>query len=156
MKKLFALLLVLSLFLTGCGTKEASVSHSIEDLTIRIPAGYIDLTGEDFAADLAFVFGRDPIAVNGLREEKSTFEAYGLNLDLQSYGKFVILANNVSATIEEKDGIYTFSYESNGFTYVVTVWETETAFWTVQAYCPNENYGKAKNEMWSILRSVKV
>ena len=156
MKKLFVLLLVLSLFLTGCSTKEASVSHSIEDLTIRIPAGYIDLTGEDFAADLSFVFGKDPIALNGLREEKATFEAYGLDLDVQSYGKFVILANNVSATLEQKDGIYTFSYESGGFTYIVTVWETETAFWTVQAYCPNENYGKAKDEMWHILRSVKV
>ena len=156
MKKLFALLLVFSLFLTGCSTKEASVSHSIEDLTIRIPAGYIELTGEDFAEGLAFVFGKDPIAINGLREEKATFEAYGLNLDLQSYAKFVILANNVSATLEQKDNIYTFSYESSGFTYVVTLHETADAFWTVQAYCPTENYGKAKDEMWNILRSVKV
>ena len=142
MKKLFALLLVFSLLLTGCGETETA-SHSYEDLTIQIPTDYIELTGEDFAAGLNFVFGKDPIAVNGLREEKATFEAYGL-------------ANNVSAAIAEKDGIYTFSYESSGFTYVVTVWETETAFWTVQAYCPTENYGSVKDDMWKILSSVTV
>ena len=156
MRKLFALILVLSLCLTGCSTKSAAPSYAFDDLSIQIPEDYINLTDEDFAADLAFVFGKDPIAVNGLREEKATFEAYGLDLDLQSYGSFVILANNVSAALEQKDGIYTFSYASGDFTYVVTVWETETAFWTVQAYCPNEDYGSVKGEMWEILSSVTV
>ena len=156
MKKLFVLILVLSLCMTGCGVKEASVSHSIEDLTIRLPAGYMDLSDETYAAELNFLFGKDPIAVNGLREEKTTFADYGLNMDLEGYGRFIILANQVDATLEQKDGIYTFSYESSGFTYVVTVWQTEDAFWTVQAYCPSESYGKAKSEMWRILRSVKV
>ena len=156
MKKLFALILVLSLCLTGCGTKPAAPSYAFEDLSIQVPEDYINLSDEDFAADLAFVFGKDPIAVNGLREEKATFEAYGLSLDLESYGRFVILANNVSATLEQTDGIYTFSYTSGDFTYVVTVWETETAFWTVQAYCPNENYGSVKDDMWEILSSVTV
>ena len=156
MKKLFAFLLVLSLCLTGCGAKAAAPTHAFEDLSIQIPEDYINLSDEDFAADLAFVFGKDPIALNGLREEKATFEAYGLELDLESYGKFVIMANNVTATLEQKDGIHTFSYESSGFTYVVTVWETENAFWTVQAYCPNENYGSVKGDMWEILSSVTV
>lgn len=156
MKKLFALLLVFSLFLTGCGVKEASVSHSIEDLTIRIPAGYIELTGEDFAAGLTFVFGKDPIAVNGMREEKATFEAYGLSLDLQRYGELIMLSNNVSSTLEQQDGIWTFTYDAGGFTYMVTLQETADAFWTVQAYCPKEEYGSAKGEMWEILSSVTV
>ena len=156
MKKLFVLILVISLCLTGCGVKEASVSHSIKDLTIRLPAGYLDLSNEVYAADLDFLFGKDPIALSGLREEKNTFASYGLDLDLESYGSFIMLSNNVSASLEQKDGIYTFSYESSGFTYIVTLWETEDAFWAVQAYCPSENYQKAKDEMWRILRSVKV
>jgi len=156
MKKTLALILVLSLFLSGCAHEAADPSYAFDDLSIQIPEDYINLSDEEFAADLAFVFGKDPIALNGLREEKATFEAYGLDLDLQSYGKFVILANNVSATLEQKDGIYTFSYTASDFTYVVTVWETETAFWTVQAYCPRESYSKAKDEMWRILSSVKV
>ena len=156
MRKLLLLLLVLALFLTGCGNKTEVLPHSYGDLTIQIPADYIELTGEDFAEGLDFVFGRDPIALNGLREEKATFEAYGLELDLQSYGRFVILANNVSATLEQKDGIDTFSYTSGDFTYVVTVWESESAFWTVQAYCPTEDYSNVKEDMWAILSSVTV
>ena len=84
MKKLFVLILVISLCLTGCGVKEASVSHSIKDLTIRLPAGYLDLSNEVYAADLDFLFGKDPIALSGLREEKNTFASYGLDLDLES------------------------------------------------------------------------
>ena len=156
MRKLFALLLVLSLCLTGCGSKVETAAHSYEDLTIHLPTNYIELTGEDFAEGLDFIFGCDPIAVNGLREEKATFEDYGLDLDLQTYAKLVILSNNVSATPEETDGILTFSYESGGFTYVVTLWETETAFWTVQAYCPSEDYSSVKDAMWEILRSVTL
>ena len=156
MRKLILLLLVCSLCLAACSAEEATAPHAYEDLTIQIPTGYIDLSGEAFATELDFVFGLDPIAVNGLREEKATFEAYGLNLDLESYGKFVILANNISATLEQKDGIHTFSYESGGFTYVTTIWETEDAFWTVQAYCPTKNYAKVKKDMWNILSSVTV
>lgn len=156
MRKLLVLLLVFSLCLTGCSSKTETAAHTYEDLTIQIPTDYIELTGEEFADSLDFIFGKDPIAINGLREEKATFAAYGLELDLQRYGELIRLSNNVSGDLTQRDGIWTFSYESGGFTYVVTLWETETAFWTVQAYCPNENYGSVKDDMWEILRSITV
>ena len=156
MKKLVVLLLVFALCLTACGESVPMVAHTHEDLTISIPENYIDLSEDEFAQSLGFVYGLDPIAVNGLREPKETFTAYGLELDAQRYGEFVIMANKVSAKVKETDGILNFSYESGGYTYVVTVWETEEAFWTVQAYCPTENYNKVKNDMWEILSSVTV
>jgi len=156
MKKLLALILILALCLSGCGGKTETQAHTFTDLTIQIPVDYFSLTDADFASDLDFVFGLDPIAVNGLREEKATFAAYGLDLTLEDYARFIILANNVTSTPEQKDGILTFSYTSGGYTYVVTVWETDTAFWTVQSYCPADDYGKAKNDMWEILSSVTV
>ena len=156
MKKFLLLLVVLALCLAACGADAQPVSHTYEDLTIQIPEDFIDLSGEEFAADLAFVFGLDPIAVNGLRENKSTFEAYGLNLDLESYGKFILKSNNVSSQLQQKDGILTFTYASGEFTYVVTLHETEEAFWTVQAYCPTEDYAKVKKDIWTILSSVTV
>ena len=156
MKKILLLLLVLSLCLCGCGAKEATLSHTYEDLTIHIPTDFTDLTGEEFAAGLNFVFGRDPIAINGLPEEKATFEAYGLQLTLEDYGKFLMLSNNITSELAKKDGIYTFNYESSDMTYVVTLHETDTAFWTVQAYCPTADYSKVKTAMWDILSSVTV
>ena len=156
MRKLFALLLVLSLCLTGCGSKVETAAHSYEDLTIHLPTNYIELTGEDFAEGLDFIFGCDPIAVNGLREEKATFQAYGLEVDLERYGKLLIAANNVSSQLIQTDGIWNFSYASGDMTYVVTLWETEDAYWTVQGYCPTESYHKVKKDIWNILSSVTV
>ena len=156
MKKLVLLLVVLSLCLAACGTDVATVSHTYEDLTIEIPETYIDLSDEDFAEGLDFVFGLDPIAVNGLREPKATFEAYGLEMDIERYGSLLLKANNVSGRMEQKDGIWTASYESGDFTYVVTLWETEEAYWTVQAYCPTEDFSASQKAMWQILSSVTV
>ncbi len=156
MRKLILLLLVFSLCLAACSAEETTAPHAYEDLTIRIPTDYMELSDEEFAQGLSFVFGKDPIAVNGMREEKATFEAYGLEIDLQRYGDLLMKSNNVRGSLEQKDGIWTFSYESGDFTYVVTLWETDDAFWTVQAYCPTENYSKADKEMWKILSSVTV
>ena len=80
MRNCILLLLILCLTFTGCAAEPADPVHTFDDLSIQIPTGYINLSSEEFAADLNFVFGLDPIAVNGLREEKATFDAYGLNL----------------------------------------------------------------------------
>lgn len=156
MKKIVSLFLVLSLLLAGCAQKAPAASHTFEDLSIEIPENFINLSDEEFAAGLDFVFGLDPIAVNGLREEKAIFEAYGLEMDLRRYAQLIVNSNNILAELEEKDGILTFSYDSGDFTYVVTLWETERAFWTVQAYCPTEEYGKVNKDIWKILSSVTV
>ena len=156
MKKFIILLVVLSLCLSGCGAKETSAPHAFQDLTIRIPTDYIDLSGEAFAEGLDFVFGLDPIAINGLREPKETFMAYGLELDLQTYGALLMETNNVSSQLTQKDTIWNFSYTSGDFTYLVTLWETEEAFWTVQAYCPTADYDSVKDDIWEILSSITV
>ena len=156
MKKLVSLFLILFLLLAGCAQNAPTITHTFDDLSIEIPENFINLSDDDFAADLDFVFGLDPIAVNGLREEKAIFEAYGLEVDLQRYAQLIISSNNIRTELEEQDGILTFSYTSGGFTYVVTLWETDAAFWTVQAYCPTENYSKVKNDIWEILSSVTV
>lgn len=159
MKKGIIFLLVvvlLSAFLTGCGNRNTSAAYTHEDLTITLPADFIDLSEQDFAAELSFIYGLDPITVNGLREPKSTFAAYGLDVDLERYGQLLISGNNVQAKLEQKDDILFFTYTVNGFSYVVTLWESEDAFWMVQAYCPTETYNKAKSDIWNILSSVTV
>lgn len=163
MKKLLCVFLALCLCLGlwGCSKEQtASVSHTYEDLTILLPADFIDLSDEAYASDLTFFQGLNPITVNGLREEKSVFANYGLELDLQRYANLVILGNDLSIQPQEKDSILTFTYEATvegvSYTYVVTLWETPEAFWTVQAYCPTADYSEVKNQMWDILTSVHV
>ena len=163
MKRIICVLLVIlsCLGLCACGKeKVATAPHTYEDITIQLPEDFIDLSDEAFASDLVFIQGKDPIAVNGLREEKALFESYGLELDLLRYAKLVVLSNNLTMQPEEKDGVLTFSYEAVtdgvSYTYVVTLWETKDAYWTVQAYCPTADYQKVKNDIWEILSSVTV
>ena len=155
MKKILCLILAL-LLLTGCSATETTAPHTHEDLTIRIPVDYLDLSDEEYSEGLTFVYGLDPIAVNGLREEKSVFQSYGLDLNAQTYGQLLLKANNVPGELEQKDGIWTFSYRSGDYAYVVTLWETQEALWTVQAYCPAAQLNKCEKEMWQILSSVTV
>ena len=119
-----------------------------------------DLSREDFAAGMDFLQGLDPIAVNGLREEKSLLAQYGLEPDLQTYAQLVISANELTVSLEEQDNIPYFTYEATAegvsYTYVVTLWESQEAFWSVQSYCPTADYPAAKDTMWTILKSVKV
>ena len=70
MKKLIPLLLVLSLCLAGCGHESAAPSYAFQDLSIQIPEDYIDLSQEEVATGLDFLFGKDPIAVNGLEKKR--------------------------------------------------------------------------------------
>ena len=156
MRKLFSLVLVLSLLLAGCGHESAAPSYAFQDLSIQIPEDYINLSDEEVAQGLDFLFGKDPLAVNGLREEKATFEAYGLEMDLQKYGNLLMYANNVRSDLEEKDGVLYFTYTSADLTYVVSLWETDAAYWTVQVYCPTADYNKVKGDIWEILSSVTV
>ena len=159
MKKLVILLLALAFLCTafaGCSIGKSSATYTHDDLSIVLPADFMDLSAEDFAAELDFVYGLDPIAVNGLRETKSTFTAYALDIDLERYGQLLISSNNVNAKLEQRDDILYFTYASDNFTYVVTLWETEEAFWMVQAYCPTEEYNSIKADIWDILESVTV
>ena len=163
MKKCISVMitLILLLGLCACGQeKVATVAHTYDDLTISLPENFIDLSEEAYASGLSFLQGLDPIAVNGIREEKAIFAEYGLEMDLARYAKLVTMSNNLGVQPVEKDGVLTFSYEATtdgvSYTYVVTVWETDDAFWTVQTYCPTADYSKVQSQLWEILTSVKV
>ena len=149
-------LVILCATLSGCFGAEKTATYTHDDLTITLPASFINLSEEDFAAELDFVYGLDPITVNGLREPKSTFDAYNANVDLAHYGQLLMSANHVQANLEQQDDCLFFTYTSGGFSYVVTLWETEEAFWMVQAYCPTEDYNKVKGNLWDILSTVTV
>ena len=154
MKQALILLVILSLCLTGCGGKADAVFRNFTDLSIEIPEDYLDLSKESFAVDLDFIFGKDPITVSGYAEEKEAFLEYGLELDLQDYGELLMASNKVESQLTEKNGIYCFTYTAGEFTYLVTLWETESSFWTVQAYCMTKEYSKVEDEIWKILSSV--
>ena len=152
MKKPFALLLALVLcigLISGCGAKK--LSHSHDGLTLRLPEEYLDLSDQAYAQDWDFMYGLAPITISGLQDAKALF-----NTDLPGYGQLILKSNDLACPLTEKDGIPTFTYQSGSYTYVVTLWETKDAYWTVQAYCPTADYENVSASMWEILADIKV
>lgn len=157
MRKHFVLLLALVLcigLVSGCSAKETTAAYVHQDLTLHLPPAYLDLSDQDYADQYDFFYGLDSVIISGLRDEKSLFD--GFNVDLQVYADLVLTVNELDCELTQADGIRYFTYEAGSYTYVVTLWETGDAFWTVQAYCPTEDYSRVSDQMWEILRSVTV
>lgn len=155
---ILALLLVCTLF-AGCNIEIPDKDFTCEDLTITLPATWQDLSSEDYAASVSFLYGFNDTAVMGIREPKSDFEAYGMELTLDEYGQLVLDANGITDPLLEQQGVKTFVYEAEAdgesFTYLSGVYEMEESFWIVQAYCLTEDFQENQADMLGYLASVR-
>ena len=159
MKRLLALLLVLTICIatvSGCSAKEKFASHTYGDLTISLPVNAVDLSAQ--YSDFDFLFGCGLVTVGGIREDRALLQAHGIDT-VQQFTELLIHAHQLECQPLKTDGITYFNYEAGQpqqFTYVVTVWETADAFWSVQAYCRAEDYATVRDIMWQYLRSTTV
>ena len=166
MKKLIALVLILALAvsaLCGCSALEEVISDQTitrDVLTITFPGYYLNLSDEDYAEGMEFLYGFNNTAVMGIKEDRATLEAILPGLTAQDYADLFIESNNLATTAAEKDGFITFRYTANAsgteFTYICAVFMAETDIWTVQAYTPTAVLEKNEADMWKILTSVKI
>ena len=154
---ILCLMLILSL-LMGCRTPTKAVSCM--ELSVEVPMTYLDLSSQDYAEDLDMMYGDGHVVVAAVRNDRAELESYIEDLTLEGYGELVIEMNELDTGLIQKDGLWTFSYEadSNGdmFTYVAAVYESDTSFWTVQAYCLTAEYEKYQDTMWEVVSSAKT
>ena len=166
MKKIIALVLTLALAvsaLCGCSALEEVIPDQTitkDALTITFPGYYLNLSDEDYAEGMEFLYGFNNTAVMAIKEDRATLEAILPELTAQDYADLFIESNNLTSTAEEKDGVITFRYTAvasgTEFTYICAVFMAETDIWTVQAYTPTDELEKNETDMWKILTSVKV
>lgn len=166
MKKIIAIVLTLTLALSalcGCSALEDVIADQTitkDALTITFPGYYLNLSDEDYAEGMEFLYGFGNAAVMAIKEDRATLEAILPNLTAKDYAELFIESNNLTGTAEEKDGIVTFRYTADAsgteFTYICAVFMAQTDIWTVQAYCPTSELAKNEADMWKILSSVKV
>ena len=155
---ILALLMITACF-SGCElTKEKAFTK--DGLTITLPGHFQDLSGQDYAQGMSFLYGFGNVAVMGIREQKAGLEAYMSELTLENYGKLMISTNGLSCQLTQKDDLLTFVYEvensGTSYTYLSAVFESDSDFWTVQSYCTTATYAKNYDAMWSYLKSVVV
>ena len=152
-RRIFACLLVVVL-LAGCSDPVGyAVTH--KDLTLILPADFLDLSGEDYAQSADFLYGRHALVFKGLAEKKSTLKAK----TLQEYTDQVISANKKTATPKASGAGYVFTYDATVdnavYSYTVATYEAQENFWILQFYCPKDTLAENQPEIDIILEGIQ-
>lgn len=157
-RRLIVCVLVLVCLLTGCTDKDkypVGITLDLQDISVTLPGDFSDLSGESYAEDADFMYGRKTLVVMGLSEKKE-----GLKVkNLVEYTDSVIRGNNLSCTAVPNGNGYLFTYEkpldNTTYTYTVATFEGEINFWILQFYCPKENLRENQPEIDIILESLR-
>ena len=157
-KVLIALLLMVSL-LTGCSS-DALQTVTCKELTVSLPSSYIDLSQETYTVGLEFLYGDEITCIQGTREERENLQKYFPDIDAVQYAQLCMQTHSLPGELEILDTIPCFTYTAESghvsITYLCGVFETETHFWLVQAYCESEVFEENKADMWNIIASVTI
>lgn len=157
-KRLIACVLVLMCLLTGCGNSDkypVGKNLSFQDIALTIPGDFVDLSGENYAENADFVYGRKTLVVMGLAEKKDSVKVK----TLAEYTDTVIRGNGLSCTATPNGDGYLFTYEKplagTTYTYTIATYEGTTNFWILQFYGPKENLQENQPEIKVILESIR-
>ena len=156
MKRIFPIIasvLLLLGMLTGCGRK----AFTCGDLQIDIPGDFIELSQPDTDGENKdFLFGRDTLIVKGMAEKKSGLK----QMSLQEYTDLMITGNELDCSATVGRNGYRFVYRAevgeSTYTYFSATFEGKDNFWSVQCYCPSEDFAKHQQTMEALLDSVKT
>ena len=100
------------------------------------------------------------VVVSALKEEFSLLPGFS-NYTLRQYASMIISANGLSGitvkTSESEKYVY-FKFEKTvsgkDYSYFVTCFKSDDAFWTIQFYCESKNYDKYINSFVGFADSV--
>ena len=147
--------------LTGCVRTPAERIYEYEGLTLTLSPAFTDLSKKEAMKDFTFAFCRGEQYVLGFREDKASLQKAVPGMDLQTYGEMIIKWNGLTEDLQELHELYFFEYNSPDSTDSPTVclsavYETETAYWTVQTAFPAASADKDRTEMWEILCNIQT
>ena len=150
-RRIFACLLVVFL-LAGCGSDPVGYAKQYKDLTLILPADFIELEKTD---DADFLYGRHSLVFKGLAESKSSIQP----MTLQEYTAYVVSTNQKTATPQASGDGYLFTYEApvgdTVYSYTVATYETPENFWILQFYCPKDTLAENQPEIDIILEGIQ-
>ena len=147
-------LLVLVCLLTGCTDPVGKVLQ-YDDLSLTLPADFMDLSGESYAKDADFLYGWRTLVFMGLAEKKADLK----EMTLDEYTGYVISGNKLTCTPTVTGSGYVFSYEAavdnTQYTYTTATVEGKDNFWILQFYCPSADLAANQPEIDIILQSIQ-
>lgn len=157
MKRVFALILALTLMLSLCACGAAEKTFTCGDLSITLTSAFEEssVEGQD-----AYYESRK-VGVTVLKEEKANL-ANGENMTKKEYAELIVQTqgkNTVGSVMDLSDLTYfTFTSVVDGtaYTYQVYIYENDTAFYMVQFFCHSDNYGKLLESFQKWARTVTI
>ena len=160
--KIIAVLLLVGILFAGCDVSQLLESTEKEftqgDITLKLPATFMNYSGTDSAKDKDFLFASSNIGVTGVKEDKKELFNYFGETDLNGYAELIAQLYELNVTPTQKDGHLTFTYQQEvggvAYTYTSVFYETASAFWNVQVYCKSAEYDKNADTMWRYATSA--
>lgn len=145
-------LVVVLCLLGGCA--KDGVSITCKDLTLTLPADFMDLSSESYAGDADLFYGRKTLILKGLAEKKAGL----VEMTLEQFTGYVIASNKLSCTPAPTEYGFVFTYEAavgeKSYSYTTATFDGEENFWILQFYCPSENAAEHEAAIDAILKSI--
>ena len=158
--KVFCGVLALCLVLCGCSAKQQDKVVTCKELVLTLPASYVDLSDQSYAAGLSFVYGVDQEAVLAIHESRASLETYYPDIDAEQYGMLFVETNGYDCQVGKLGQLVTFTYrkvaQNIELTYLCGVFMSEENFWCVQFYCPSEDFSENEEKFMDYLQKIKV
>lgn len=150
----FLCLLTAVILFAGC-THPMGKTLDCGDILLTVPGDFLDLSGESYARDADFLYGRKTLICMGLSEKKASLK----EMTLDEYTAYVISGNKLSCAPEVSGSGYRFSYEAKientTYTYTIATFEGKENFWIFQFYCPSADLTESQPEIDRILESIR-
>ncbi len=170
MKKLIVLLSVLFLIaacLAGCEQSTAGGNTPVEpsedpstveqefsrhEISFTFPGDFIDYTNTPVGQGYSFLYANSQLGLIGLEEPKEKYPDFA--------GFLAAKADELGAEATQKNGFWTLTYidetQNEPQTMLCIFYESESSFWTVKAYCPEDVYTTYAETMWEYATSAKL
>ena len=150
-----ALCLVVALCLL-CGCAKTGSNVICKDLSLTLPADFMDLSSENYAGDADLFYGRKTLIVKGLAEKKADL----VEMTLEEFTGYVVSSNKLSCTPAPTEYGYVFTYDApvgeKAYCYTTATFEGPENFWILQFYCPGDNAKEHKADIDAILKTIAV
>ena len=152
--------LALCLLFCGCDALQKKQTVACGELVLTLPARYVDLSDQDYAAGFSLVYGIENEAVLAISESRAALEAYYPDINAEKYAMLFVETNSLDSEVGKLGELVTFTYTANAdetqLSYLCGVYMSGENFWCVQFYCPTEEFGDHQAEFMGCLQKIQV
>ena len=148
MKKIVRIMTLALVLLMLAGCAGGTETFTCRDLTMTVPAGMQDVSGQSGFTTHTFTLDSKEMAIFGLQERYDEYESLK-DHTLASYTQLVVGGNGLDCVPAARQGenyfyfTYTYQVEGAEYKYLTATYQSSQGFWMVQISAPADRYDEA-------------